>query len=46
MLVPVLEELAAKFKNIKFARINVDENKELSNKFKIFPYNLELVSLF
>lgn len=35
MLAPVLEELAGKLKNIKFARINVDDNKELSNKFNI-----------
>lgn len=35
MLAPILEELASKLKNIKFARINVDENKELSNRFNI-----------
>ena len=35
MLAPVLEELASKLKEIKFARVNVDENKELSSKFKI-----------
>ncbi len=35
MLAPIFEELAEKFKDIKFARINVDENKELANKFNI-----------
>lgn len=35
MLAPILEELASKLKDIKFARINVDENKELSSKFNI-----------
>ncbi len=35
MVAPILEELAGKFKNIRFARINVDENKELSSRFNI-----------
>ncbi len=35
MLVPVIEELAGKFKDIKFARVNVDENRALSSKFNI-----------
>jgi len=35
MMAPVLEELASKFKTIRFVKINVDENKELSAKFKI-----------
>jgi len=35
MLAPVIEELAAKIKTIKFARVNVDENKSLSGKFNI-----------
>ena len=35
MIAPILEELAGKFKTIKFARVNVDENKELSSKFNI-----------
>jgi len=35
MLAPVIEELASKIKTIKFARVNVDENKSLSAKFNI-----------
>ena len=35
MIAPVLEDLAEKFKEIKFARVNVDENRELSSKFSI-----------
>ena len=32
---PVIEELASKFKQIKFARINIDDNQTLSSKFKV-----------
>jgi len=35
MMAPVLEELASKFKTIKFVKINVDENSQLAGKFKI-----------
>lgn len=35
MIAPVIEELASKLKSIKFARVNVDENKSLSAKFNI-----------
>jgi thioredoxin 1 len=35
MIAPILEELASKFKEIKFARVNVDENKDLSSRFNI-----------
>ena len=35
MLAPVFEELASKFRKIKFATVNVDENKSLSGKFNI-----------
>jgi len=35
MLAPVLEELAEKMEDIKFFRVNVDENQKLANKFKI-----------
>jgi len=35
MMAPVLEELASEFKQVKFAKINVDENKKLSEKFNI-----------
>jgi len=35
MIAPVIEELAAKLSEIKFARVNVDENQSLSSKFKV-----------
>ena len=37
MMSPVLEDLSAKFKGkIKFGKIDVDENSELAQKFKVF----------
>lgn len=37
MMAPVMEELGGKFKGkIKFGKIDVDENREISAKFKIF----------
>ncbi len=35
MIAPVIEELASKLSNVKFARVNVDENQSLSSKFSI-----------
>ncbi|MDR3285417.1 MAG: thioredoxin [Holosporales bacterium] len=35
MLMPIIEELAEKNESIKFAKINVDESKELAEKFDI-----------
>lgn len=36
MMAPVMEELSKKFKGkVKFGRINVDDNKELAQKFNI-----------
>jgi len=35
MLAPLLEELAEKFKNVKFAKINVDDNRALSVKYSV-----------
>ncbi len=35
MLSPVIEELANKLTEVKFARVNIDENQTLSNKFGI-----------
>ena len=35
MIAPVIEDLAVKMKKIKFARVNVDENQNLSEKFNI-----------
>ena len=37
MMSPVLEDLSNKFKGkIKFGKIDVDENTELAQKFKVF----------
>ncbi|MBU3913260.1 MAG: thioredoxin [Nanoarchaeota archaeon] len=35
MMGPVIEELAERMKNVKFAKVNVDENSGLSGKFKV-----------
>ena len=35
MMAPVLEEMAGKFPKIKFAKVNVDENRALSGKFGV-----------
>ncbi|MEK6871782.1 MAG: thioredoxin [Nanoarchaeota archaeon] len=35
MLAPLLEELAEKFKNVKFAKVNVDDNRKLSVKYEV-----------
>jgi len=36
MMAPVIEELSRKFNGkIKFGRVNVDDNKELAQKFRI-----------
>jgi thioredoxin 1 len=36
MMAPVIEELSEKFKGkIKFGKVNVDDNQELSGKFKV-----------
>ncbi|MEK6914581.1 MAG: thioredoxin [Nanoarchaeota archaeon] len=35
MMAPVIEELAKNMKDIKFVKIDVDENSELSEKYEI-----------
>jgi len=35
MMAPVIEELASKIPAVRFAKVNVDENQGLSQKFKI-----------
>ncbi len=35
MLAPVIEELADKMKDVKFVKINVDENRALSGRYRI-----------
>lgn len=35
MLAPVIEELADKIKDVKFVKLNVDDNQELAKKYGI-----------
>ena len=35
MLAPVIEELADEMKEVKFVKINVDDNRELAGKYSI-----------
>ncbi len=35
MIAPIIEELAEKMKEVKFTRINVDDNKNLAGKYNI-----------
>lgn len=35
MMGPVIEELAGKLKEVKFAKVNVDENSELAGRFSV-----------
>ncbi|MCX8196753.1 MAG: thioredoxin [Candidatus Micrarchaeota archaeon] len=35
MVAPILEELAAEMKDVKFGKVNVDEQPELAEKFGI-----------
>lgn len=35
ILSPIIEELAAKFKNVKFVKVNVDESHSLSSKMGV-----------
>jgi len=35
MIAPIIEELAEKFEEVKFVRINVDDNSELASRYKI-----------
>lgn len=35
MLAPVIEEIAENMKNVKFAKINIDDNEELARKYQI-----------
>lgn len=35
MLAPVVEELAVQMKNVKFVKINVDDNQKLASKYGI-----------
>ena len=35
MLAPILEELDGEYENVKFCKVNVDEQPELAAKFKV-----------
>jgi len=35
MVAPVIEELAKEMKDVKFVKINLDDNQELAHKYKI-----------
>jgi len=35
MLSPIIDDLSSNFKEAKFVKINVDDNSEISNKYKI-----------
>ena len=35
MIAPIIEELEAEMKDIKFVKLDVDENPEVSNKYQI-----------
>ncbi len=39
MMAPIMEEIAKKFKGkIKFGKVNVEDNQELAQKFKIMSF--------
>jgi len=44
ILSPVIEELAEQMKEVKFVKINVDDNREISEKYKII--NLPCLIVF
>jgi thioredoxin 1 len=35
MIAPIIEDLAEQMKDIKFTKINIDDNRELAEKYKI-----------
>jgi len=35
MMAPVIEEMDEKFPKIKFAKLNIDENKEIAQRFEV-----------
>ena len=35
MMAPVFEEMGEKFSKLKFAKVNIEDNKELAEKFKV-----------
>jgi thioredoxin 1 len=36
MLTPIIEDLSEQMSEVKFVKINIDENENLASKFKIF----------
>ena len=43
MLGPIIDEIAAENPNIKVGKVNVDENMELANQFKVVSIPLLMV---
>ena len=43
MLGPIIDEIAAENPNIKVGKVNVDENMELANQFKVVSIPLRVV---
>tara|TARA_Y100000310_G_scaffold306353_1_gene347415 strand:- start:1750 stop:2076 length:327 start_codon:yes stop_codon:yes gene_type:complete len=37
MLAPIIDELALKMKDVKFTKVNVDNNQKLAQKYNISP---------
>ena len=35
MMAPIIDEIAERVKNVKFAKVNIDENSGLASKFKV-----------
>ena len=35
MMEPIIEDMASKIKSVKFAKVNVDDNQTLANKFNV-----------
>ena len=40
---PIIEQLAEEVKNVKFAKVDVDQNQELSSQYQIFSIPTFLV---
>jgi len=35
MMAPILEEVSDRFKNVKFCKVNIEDNQALASKFKV-----------
>lgn len=43
MTSPIIEELAGEMKNVKFVKVDVDQNQELSSQYQVFSIPTFLV---